>query len=98
MKKIFIWGTGHIADLEFEGAKENELNIYNNEVFRIEGVIDNNRKKWGSEFHGFRVVSPGELVERDYDYIIALMDEDWDVRIQAIFGYRVLEKRFKNKS
>ena len=98
MKEIFLWGSGHIANMALTSAKENGINLIENETFRIKGIIDNNLSKTGGYFHDFRIVSPGEAIDEGFDYISILMENEWDVSIQAKYGYRIEEEKVKDKN
>lgn len=50
-KKIYIWGTGHTAQLYEEGLKRITK-------FEVSGYCDNNKEKWNTVFQGKPVVSP----------------------------------------
>lgn len=97
IKRIYIWGSGYLANEALSGAEENLKNLYDNDVFHIEGIIDNNKEKYHTYFHGIEVVSPGEAINKGFDYIIIIMENEWDVEIQAKFGYRIEEIKIKNK-
>ena len=52
---LYIWGTGNTSDLYQEGLKRLE-----EEGIIIRGYFDNNSEKWGKEYAGKRILSPGE--------------------------------------
>lgn len=98
MKKIYIWGSGYIANEAFTGAENEVPEFKNNSFFQIEGIIDNSSEKHHTFFHGYEIVSPGEAIERGFDYIVILMENEWDVGIQAQYGYRIPGKKIKKKT
>lgn len=53
-KEIWIWGTGHTAQLYQEGLKRIDK-------FQISGYCDNNPERWGRTLSGKPIVSPCEL-------------------------------------
>ncbi len=57
-KEIFIWGSGRYAD-QFVSEYYKD--------YKIEGVIDNNAEKQGTEFYGYRILSPVILSDREPD-------------------------------
>jgi hypothetical protein len=97
MIKIYIWGSGYIANEALTSMESVVGDIGNNDIFHIKGIIDNNCTKWHTFFHGYEIVSPGEAVENGFDNIVILMENDWDVGIQAKFGYRIPSEKVKNK-
>ncbi len=61
--RAVIWGAGGVAS-NFLIQKV----LYSDYV--IEAIIDNDKSKWGSDFFGYRVVSPDNLPQIDPDAII----------------------------
>ncbi len=97
MINLLIWGSGFFANTVFEAAERMLPSFRNNAHFSIKGIIDNNAEKWGQKFHGYDILSPGDALGYEFDYIVILMDNDWDVRIQAIYGYRIPKDKVKDK-
>lgn len=60
MMRIYIWGTGNMAE---EYLKKNEISMDD-----IIGFVES--KKSRESFYGKKVYEPHEIAENDYDYII----------------------------
>ena len=80
MRPLFIWGTGQ---------KANELNqFYHDELFQIEGYIDNDPCKWGEDFLGKKIYSPEQLKKENHiDVFVCMVDKTAVVnQIRKNFG------------
>lgn len=88
MDKIVVWGTGKIAK-ELMNSLE-QMKYYRDNIVAF---CDNDSKKWNTEFCGNEVVSPNELDNLVYDYlVIATVHED-EIRNQISLHYpRMMEK------
>ena len=64
--KVVIWGTG--------GNAERFIKTFYNvlKFFVIVGIVDDNEKRAGSSFLGFRVKGISEINKMDFDYILRL--------------------------
>lgn len=89
MKKIFIWGTGHVADMVFHKCRT--LNQYN-----LIGAIDNDRRKWGQMFHGIPIVPPDILLDQYPEAVVVLTDCFDDIRQQIANDYPSIRIESKN--
>lgn len=61
--KFLVWGTG-------KGAEENYKLFYKLRNWisdEIVGFVDNCREKWGTQFHGFTVIAPTDIMTTDFD-------------------------------
>lgn len=74
-KKIWIWGTGHTAQLYQEGIKRIDK-------FEVCGYCDNNPECWGGLFSGKPIVSPDEL--KTYSSICVLICSPQKKVVQAV--------------
>ncbi|MCR4617789.1 MAG: FkbM family methyltransferase [Lachnospiraceae bacterium] len=79
------------------GAEKNVPYYRNNDIFSIKGFIDNDSSKYNQLFHNYKIVSPGEAIDSGFDYIIMLMENDWDAKIQITYGYGIPEDKVKDK-
>lgn len=67
-RKLFLFGSGRYAD-KF-------IAMYHRD-YEIEGILDNNPAKWGTELNGYPVFSPEKLYElnpEEYKVIICMKD------------------------
>ncbi len=62
-KKIYVFGTGK--------STENILSILS--TIEIEAFIDNNNKKWNTQYKGREVLSPNELKKEDIKNIVVII-------------------------
>ena len=62
-ENIYIWGTGKWAD-KF-------ICLYKNEM-HISAVIDNDQKKQGGDFYGYKVCSPEKLLKMDNSFKVII--------------------------
>ena len=63
MKKVYIWGVGYHAEYVYSMIDRDECTV--------EGFVDSDSTKQGMSWKNqITVYSPGQLSERDYDYII----------------------------
>lgn len=77
-KKIVIWGTGIF------GKQMLRLFRFYKEVVPI--FVDNNPDKWGTEFEGYPIISPEELVEMNKHTEIVLqlaLKEEFEEQVKA---------------
>ncbi|MCX4339241.1 MAG: FkbM family methyltransferase [Lachnospiraceae bacterium] len=65
MEKIFIWGTGTIAEQVLE-----QCDVFG--LYDVMGFIDNNKDKSGEFFHGREIFTADILGERKADRIVIL--------------------------
>ena len=96
-EKIFIWGGGQVANRILSASERNFVDLYDNELFVIEGIIDNDSSKWGTIFHGKTIVSPQEAINYGFDKVIVLIENEKDVIEQAEYGYKLDKGRVKGK-
>lgn len=90
MLKIFIWGTGEIAEATLKKCRM--LNTY-----QILGFIDNNKEKVGGVFHGEEIYNPSILNTEKPDAIVALTDAYEDIKRQVCEQYPDLSNIVENK-
>ena len=62
MKKVLIFGTGVSA--------KKVLNNLNYDHVDLVGFLDNNVKKQNTYYHEWKIYSPMQGIQKDYDYII----------------------------
>lgn len=80
MKKVYFFGTGLCAK-KFAHRVESTLNKLGN--FKVMGFLDNDVKKIGSLFRGYKVFNPNILKESPCDMILLfLMD---DIQYEVVF-------------
>lgn len=91
IKKIFIWGTGYVAEKVFNQCRT--LNQY-----EFVGAIDNDRNKWGQMFHGLRIDSPEILLKKKLDAIVILSDRYAEIKRQIEIQYPKLIAKVENKN
>lgn len=91
MKKIFTWGTGHVAEMVFNQCRT--LNQY-----KLLGVIDNDESKWGQLFHGMQIESPEIFLEREADAIVILSDCYSEIKQQIERQYPKFKGKIENKN
>lgn len=94
-RDVWIWGTGHTAQLYQEGLKRIDK-------FNICGYCDNAVEKWGKEIGGKPIISPEQL--RQYQDICVLICSPQEIvvstvghqlDIMGIKWYRIDEAVFK---
>lgn len=78
IERIFIWGTGYIANQVMEQG-----NIF--EQYNIIGFIDNDKEKQGNSFWGKLIYEPYILLKEQYDKIIILTNKYEEI-FQQIMG------------
>ena len=69
--KIILWGTGGVF------KKYKSYISFSN----VEALVDND-KKWGTQIEGITVISPMQLEEYKYDYIIIMSVKYQEIRTQ----------------
>lgn len=77
--RIFIWGTGKIAQYIYD--------IFDMEnSFTILGFIDNAEEKWGGYFKDYCIYSPEILTQKEYDqiYILCMAEDDISTQIEKM--------------
>lgn len=67
-KDVYVWGTGNIAQLYFEGLKRLEKEEDNS--IKIKGYCDNNPEKWNLTFGDKVIYAPKELLVKDNVYFM----------------------------
>lgn len=84
MGKYLIFGTGHatkvfLSDFGADFFRRNELVAF----------LDNNKEKWGTFFLGKKILSPKEIYNLTFDYII-ICSEFWkDISCQLTMNYNI---------
>ena len=91
MLRIFIWGTGMIADLIL-----NQANVQG--VYEILGYIDNNSEKCGKTFRGEKIFSPAVLNDIIPDKIIILTDYFDEIRRQIDVQFPIMTNLVEDKT
>lgn len=89
MERVYLWGAGQLADDILSALDATMPEYRNNAVFRIYGIIDNNKSRQRERFHGFEIVSPGMALECGFSNIIILSDAEYLIREQAEAGYHI---------
>lgn len=70
-EKIIIFGTGNIAGLTIEAWNEKHDGQRMADVIAF---VDNDIKKQGKEYKGKRIITPKQITETEYDYIVIATD------------------------
>ena len=70
MLKLYLWGAGKIANSILTDIKENIGVQIPNSVFEIDAIVDLDEKKQSSKVQGLDVISPKDLVDNAFDYIV----------------------------
>ena len=91
MKKVFIWGTGYVADRVFHECRT--LDQYD-----FIGAIDSDKKKWGQAFHGLPIMPPDILLDQYADAVIVLTDCFDEIRRQIVNDYPGIKITVENKN
>lgn len=91
MKKVFIWGTGYVADRVFHECRT--LDQYD-----FIGAIDSDKKKWGQAFHGLPIMPPDILLDQYADAVIVLTDCFDEIRRQIVNDYPGIKITIENKN
>ena len=91
MLKIFLWGTGQIAETVW-------LNCQTLEEYEILGFIDNDPKKQGTLFNDHTIYSPEVLGECKPDRIVILTDAYDAVYDQIVNMYPEMGNIIENKN
>lgn len=97
MVKAIVWGAGHIAG-DFM-----RLRIYNNHVYEVVCIMDNDCNKQGKYFYGREIISPREIKNVDYEIIIVCVEKsdeiinqlihDMGIGMNKIITFHDIEKR-----
>jgi hypothetical protein len=90
MLKIFIWGTGKIAEQILE-----QSNIY--EEYELLGFIDNNVQRHGKIWLGKEIFSPDVLYDIKPDLIVILTDYYDEIVQQIINMFPNMQNLIENK-
>lgn len=88
MNRFLIWGTGRRA--------VSYLKLYNQIASNTEniiGFIDNSKEKWGKQFNGYNVYSPGEIADVDFDYICIWVLQWEEIRKQIVENLKIPENK-----
>ncbi len=96
--KIYIWGSGFVSDKILSSLEKNIESIYDNDIFYVAGIIDNDDSKWGKTFHGKQIVSPQNAIDSGFDQIIILIANEQDVIMQAQYAYGIKTSSIKGKN
>lgn len=84
--KVLIWGTGYTAELFWAYRK-------NNWGFDVVAYIDNDCKKWDSEYRGKMIFSPKMVMKLDYEKIIICVQDYQSIYGQLTEEYHVEESK-----
>ena len=95
--RLYIWGGGGLSDRILSSAEKSFADLYNNDLFQIDGIIDNDSSKWGMLFHGKNIISPQQAIDTGFDCIIVLIENEDDVINQVRYGYGISKDRIKGK-
>ena len=90
MKRVYIWGTGRIAEYIYHYYKDNQ------EINLIVGCIDNDSSKEGSFFHDVPILKPSVLEEDRDCYIIILAAAYKEIERQIIEDYPWMAGRLES--
>lgn len=74
MKQMIIYGTGFACEKWIEAASEQQL-------ANVLCFCDSNPAKWGTVWHGKKIIAPEELKEQSFEYIsIASFDYEEEIK------------------
>lgn len=88
MEKIFIWGTGKIAN--------RIVNHFDLSRFDILGFIDNEEEKQGTLFKEYSVFPPAVLKNKDFDKVLILCNAFQEISNQITKEYHIHEEKIKD--
>ncbi|TCL58120.1 methyltransferase FkbM-like protein [Kineothrix alysoides] len=91
MLRIFIWGTGKIAEDLLE-----QYNVY--DEYELLGFIDNNLQKQGKAFGDKEIFSPSVLYDVKPDKIVILSDYYDEISRQIIHMFPDMQNLIENKN
>lgn len=91
MTKIFLWGTGQIAEDLWKQCET--LSQY-----EILGFIDNDFRKQGEIFKGLNIYSPKILEQCTADYIVILSEAYEEIYLQIVNTYPEMGRLIQNKN
>lgn len=90
MKRIYIWGTGTVADQIIQ-----ECNVF--EQYKVLGFIDNNIHKVGKRYKNNIVYSP-DILNRDIpDKVVVLSNFYEEIRTQIVEDFPHIKNLIENK-
>lgn len=93
MMKIFLFGTGHMAEELLNRIVDLPKNI------EVLGFIDNDCRKWEKEFYGKLVYSPRIVQEVEVDKIIVLSDVYFEtIKENLLYWYGIDENKIKDRN
>lgn len=84
MYKLVFWGAG--------GGTLAPLYMLRKEC-QIIGIVDNDKKKWGTVFEEYKVYSPEEMAEWEYDYVVIANKYGKEIRSQLVTQLGVKEEK-----
>ena len=91
-RKLFLWGTGKIANEVMEG---HFMEIY--DEYDVLGFIDNDPQKQGKSFFNKIILPPTVLLNTEYDYLVILASCIEEIKGLAIKAYAGNEEKIKDK-
>lgn len=94
MERIVIHGTGSGSEKLLQLREEN-IELCPGEIVCF---TDNNPQKQGTRFHGKDVVSPRQLTERDYDFVIIASTKHEEIKKNLIDEYAIAPNKLYSKS
>lgn len=84
--KVLIWGTGQTTEIFWKYRR-------NNWGFDVVAYIDNDCKKWDSEYRGKMIFSPEMVMKLDYEKIIICVQNYQSIYRQLTEEYHVAESK-----
>lgn len=94
MQKIVIHGTGSGSEKLLKLREEN-IELCLGEIVCF---TDNNPQKQGTQFHGKDVISPRQLKERDYDFVIIASTKHEEIKKNLIEEYEIAPDKLYSKT
>lgn len=91
MQRIFIWGTGKIADQVFD-----QCSIF--DQYEVMGFIDNDYNKVGQSYRDRKVFAPDVLKEMIPDKIVILTDSYDEIQKQICSAFSDMDTLIENKN
>lgn len=90
--KYLIFGTGSRAKRSLEFLEKFN---HRNEI-EIVAFVDNNSEKWGKNFEGYPIISPGEIKSVDWDYISVWSTFYDEIVEELVNRYSIPKGQIKN--
>ena len=89
MEKVIVWGTGDIAKRLSMQKQQYEVVAY----------VDNNSEKWGKFFKNRNIISPVQIINYAFDYIIIANIYDYEkIFLQLFKDFGIQKEKIRNFS